>query len=171
MLIDKITFRQSVDHLIYLDKMKTQDELSSDGSLFVVAETLIDDVQQVLIFEGGGHSFFIVQLFVDLLLIHVSAFANPDVNFESGGKRSGQFGAEGQSDKRRHAAMGDRRREHDSDCRRVDTVIDDAEGIHINYIQLLKRQRMLWIVDIPNDVENLPCVYGIRFVFIQFTLS
>ena len=64
-------------------------------------------------------------------------------------------------------AMRDRRREHDSDCRRVDTVIDDAEGIHINYIQLLKRQRMLWIVDIPmefawNEKESFNKIFECR---------
>ena len=45
---------------------------------------------------------------------------------------------------------------HDGNSGGINAIVDDAQRLHINHVQLLQRQRMLGIVDIP-EIEKSQC--------------
>ena len=107
--------------------------------------------EQVGVLEGSHHSFFIVELLVDLSLLIVLALLDVDVNFVLLRQTPQQFDPDHEPNERCHTAIGDRGGEVYSNLRSLE---HDMDVLEVQDCQIFERVRMLRIHDVSNHVKH-----------------
>eukprot|EP00966_Prymnesium_polylepis_P285300 6590210-Prymnesium_polylepis.1 len=134
---------------------------SAGLALHHTGEALVDDVQQVVVLERGGDALLVVELLVDGGLGRVRPRRHVDVDLEAAGQRAQQLHADAQAYQRRHAAVRDGRREVDVDAA---APVVDGDQAALRHAQLLERVRVLRVLDVADEFEDLVRVKGVARV-------
>eukprot|EP00326_Haptolina_ericina_P037183 CAMPEP_0181235114 /NCGR_PEP_ID=MMETSP1096-20121128/37385_1 /TAXON_ID=156174 ORGANISM="Chrysochromulina ericina, Strain CCMP281" /NCGR_SAMPLE_ID=MMETSP1096 /ASSEMBLY_ACC=CAM_ASM_000453 /LENGTH=172 /DNA_ID=CAMNT_0023330037 /DNA_START=687 /DNA_END=1203 /DNA_ORIENTATION=- len=131
-------------------------------------QTLIDDRQQVVILEGSGDALLVVQLLVHGSLRRVRPWRNGNIDLETRRQRTQQLHTNAEADQCGHRTVWDRRREAHM---YVGTLVVNSDKVALGDAQLLKRMRVLRILDLSYQVEDFQVVNGIPFVDVSLSCS
>ena len=113
-------------------------------------ETLVDDLQQVPVLQGGGDPLLVGQLLVDGGLAGVRARADRDRHLEPVRQRAQQLHPDREADQSGHAAVRDGGGEHN-----LDVVL-----VNVNCYLLLS-----------DNVQLLQCQWMLRVIYISYQIK